>query len=615
MTSLWRERAGATLHGGRGRSVPGRMPALLYRCLLVLLLLGTVAAAQSGPLVVRQNQFPFFVARGNSVDLPSALTVPTDGGFALDATDPDAPGRSVRWTVITTPSSGLLTRVDNVLLPTVLGVGATFLQSDVDAGYIRYSHDGQSISDQFALRPDDQAGETGATFPVPISIALGIPTIRYNNEINLTLDRRISASQAAVSLFADGEVQASSPRDGDTPIELVIASVGFRISGDTLDVANVTTVPGVPGVFSNNLVLGEANRRIITYNPNPTDPTTDQAIAIYFPQSSSAVAQDLRITLIGLSLGPADSTRSVHALNGLLRMITYDRLGARLRTPAGRQFQANIQIRVDGGTTFSTRGPVQNVSVLSDDTPPTSGDLSTPAWTVIAGTTVVGDIRIFDPDSSASEIQVRAVTAPPDDEPVLYVGADAAPSTGSFAWTGPLRGSDIPGTYLRGFRATIPLPDPSLAANDPGRIYYPRISLSNLGGAQTPAPDAVRFVALETTDSVVADVDPPMSARAGDSVITTLRIPNAGTQTVLWSAVPPQVWIDGFLVIPQIVSATSTVASVTCTLPAGLTAAQTFSCVFVAQRTDAAGSTTAIPLPITLLIQPTLTPVPPPVAN
>jgi len=104
----------------------------------------------------------------------------TISGSALQAYDPDSTTDQLQYQITRAPANGQLLLTVNGT-DRALGLGSSFTQADIDAGRVKYQHDGrETTTDSFAFKLTDAGGglEPEGVFTIDINPVNDAPTIR-----------------------------------------------------------------------------------------------------------------------------------------------------------------------------------------------------------------------------------------------------------------------------------------------------------------------------------------------------------------------------------------------------------------------------------------------------
>ena len=165
-------------------------------------------ATQQREIAISENQLPVLVNASVTVGEGGGITLTADH---LSHTDPDGDDAAVTYEITAEPVHGTLT-----LDSTELGDGSTFAQADIDAGDVRYEHDGsETESDAIGLSVSDEVGGS-------ISGSLAITVVPQNDFPTVTIEpawvmvREGEVAGPISVVFADEETDP-----GDLDIEII----------------------------------------------------------------------------------------------------------------------------------------------------------------------------------------------------------------------------------------------------------------------------------------------------------------------------------------------------------------------------------------------------------
>jgi hypothetical protein len=191
---------------------------------------------------------------GDSTTITSAMLSSSD----MEDTDP----ADVTYTLTTAPAAGTL-KLDG----TVLGVGDTFTQKDIDDGLVTYEHDGsEGASDSFGFSVTDATNLTVSeqSFAITISAVNDAPEITAPASIDITEDTETALTGISISdadtgtgevtvtfTVGEGELAATSTADvtvGGTATALTltgtVADINAFITGSALTFTPVANASG-----------------------------------------------------------------------------------------------------------------------------------------------------------------------------------------------------------------------------------------------------------------------------------------------------------------------------------------------------------------------------------
>ncbi|WP_322111457.1 cadherin-like domain-containing protein, partial [Tistrella mobilis] len=191
---------------------------------------------------------------GDSTTITSAMLSSSD----MEDTDP----ADVTYTLTTAPAAGTLKRDG-----TVLGVGDTFTQKDIDDGLVTYEHDGsEGASDSFGFSVEDTTNLTlsSQSFAITISAVNDAPEITAPASIDITEDTETALTGISISdadagtgevtvtfTVGEGELAATSTADvtvGGTATALTltgtVADINAFLLGNSLTFTPVANASG-----------------------------------------------------------------------------------------------------------------------------------------------------------------------------------------------------------------------------------------------------------------------------------------------------------------------------------------------------------------------------------
>ena len=158
------------------------------------------------------------------------------------------------YTITGTPDHG------NVLKSgSVLGVGSTFTQTDIDNNAIKYIHDGgETSSDSFALRLSDGSATQNAAFTVSVAAVNDAPVIGTNTGMSLSEDTSKTVTSAMLN--------EADPDDSGTGCVYTITNCtdhgALKLNGSALGISDTFT-------------QADINNDILTYTHNGGESTSD----------------------------------------------------------------------------------------------------------------------------------------------------------------------------------------------------------------------------------------------------------------------------------------------------------------------------------------------------
>ena len=280
----------------------------------------------------------------------------------LNEADPDDSGTGCIYTVTSNVSNGALKKSG-----VTMGVGTTFTQSDIDNGYITYTHNGsETTSDSFGFSladgGEDGTGTVSGTFSITVTPVNDAPTLDTNAALSVnegtsgTIDEtKLSASDVDNAVSALFYTVTSAPGNGDvkksgsalsagdtftqTDIdngiitythdgsETTSDTFGFRLSDgsatqDGTFSITVTPVNDAPVIGTNTgMTLSEDTSKTITSTMlNEADPDDSGAGCVY----TLTICPDYGTLKVGADiLGTGDTFTQADIDNGLL-VYTHD---------------------------------------------------------------------------------------------------------------------------------------------------------------------------------------------------------------------------------------------------------------------------------------------------
>ncbi|MBU1117304.1 MAG: DUF4347 domain-containing protein, partial [Bacteroidetes bacterium] len=285
------------------------------------------------PPIVYKNE-AITVTEGASYTITTAYL----GSGTTSDIDSDNSALQTQYRVTTPPvqHGTLYLEKDGVI--TILGTGASFTLADIQAGYLKYTHNGSdphlnNFEDGFGFTISDASGmtEPSGHFKINLTAVNDAPTLTPS--IFGTTEYVEDASPVAIGstvVFSDSDLKDATTLtpslDGGT-LEIAITNAQ---AGDILSVINAGLGAGQIGVSGNSVTFGgvqigtidntkngvSGQTLLITFNSNVTSDAEVQALirAIGFSSSDTAnpatVTRDLTITYDADGAG-GDATQTV----------------------------------------------------------------------------------------------------------------------------------------------------------------------------------------------------------------------------------------------------------------------------------------------------------------
>lgn len=229
---------------------------------------GTVTLPATGA-----NTFDISISVDNfipTLDTNTGSTV-NEGGIdtiantELSASDADVPAQTLTYTIVSAPAYGTVRNGS-----TDLAQGETFTQTDIDAGDIKYAHDGSETSgDSFDFSISDGAGGqiTGQTFNLTINPINDAPVNTIPGGIlNVNEDTDLVITTISVSDDDAGSNDIQVVLTSTKGTVLVIADVSGGLAAGDIANNNSTSVTLTGTLTEINTTLADENA--VTYSPN-----------------------------------------------------------------------------------------------------------------------------------------------------------------------------------------------------------------------------------------------------------------------------------------------------------------------------------------------------------
>ena len=210
----------------------------------------------------------------------------------LNEADPDDSGTGCIYTITNNTDNGTIKKSG-----VALGVNGTFTQSDIDNGYITYSHDGsETTSDAFSFTladgGEDGAGTVSGTFSISVTPVNDAPTVHANQ--TLSVDEGGSGTITS-SLLAASDV--------DNALTSLTYKVTSLPAHGTLKKSGVAL--GVNGTFTQS----DINSGIVTYVHDGSETTTD-AFSFTLSDGSASINGTFNISVTPVNDAPVIGTNA-----------------------------------------------------------------------------------------------------------------------------------------------------------------------------------------------------------------------------------------------------------------------------------------------------------------
>ncbi|MFC1793816.1 cadherin-like domain-containing protein, partial [Planctomycetota bacterium] len=170
----------------------------------------------------------------------TGATVPEGGTEAIDntelqVTDVDNTPTELQFTLMAAPTNGLLK-----LNGTMLFVGNTFYQADIDSNLLTYEHDGsETVSDSFDFTVSDGSGGSIANTTFSIMVT------PINDDPNLAANTGATVPEGGTETINNTELQVTDVDNTPTELQFILTAVPvnglLKLNGTTLSVANTFT--------------------------------------------------------------------------------------------------------------------------------------------------------------------------------------------------------------------------------------------------------------------------------------------------------------------------------------------------------------------------------------
>lgn len=353
----------------------------------------------------------------NEGDIGSVIT-----RFMLETTDADNSPSQLVYTLTSIPAPATGTLLRN---GTVLSVGQTFTQADVNAGLLTYDHSGaESFSDAFSFTVDDGAGtQSSGTFAITINPVNdnspvitsdgGGPTAALNITENTTAVTTVTATdgdlpaqtlayslaggadQARFSIHStSGALTFTTAPDFESPID--------QNSDGTYEVI-VEVQDGAGGIAQQTILVAVTDADEFDVSPivdsNPSTNQIDENVAIGTNVGITAFSQDADGTNNTITYTLDDDAGGLFAIDsasGVIRTnaaIDYETTGGTL----------NIIVRATStDTSTTTRAFTIAVNDLNDNAPAIVPGQSFSVSESAAAGTAVGTVAATDVDTAGS---------------------------------------------------------------------------------------------------------------------------------------------------------------------------------------------------------------------
>ncbi len=260
-----------------------------------------------------------------SIDVNSLPTVDTNselnlnegaqaaiGTSLLTASDIDNTSAQLTYTITSAPDHGTLYKNGSEM-----GNGSTITQSELEANYLSYSHDGgESSSDSFSFRLSDPASYLDDTFSISVNPVNDSPSIATNNALTL-----FEGTEATITT---SQLNEGDPDDSGNGLTYTLTSnvVHGTLYKNGMEIGSQST-------FTHQDIIDSA----ISYMHNGTETTSDSfGFSLADGGEDGATTYtgtfNISITLINDQTTTSDQTYSVNenASNGtqIGAVLTYD---------------------------------------------------------------------------------------------------------------------------------------------------------------------------------------------------------------------------------------------------------------------------------------------------
>ena len=322
------------------------------------------AAGFSGP-----DSFTYAPGDGTDAGSPVTVTIDVAGGGApevttnaglgldegataaigaglLATTDSDTPAADLVYTLTSVPANGTLS-----LDGTVLGLGDSFTQADVDAGLISYAHDGsETTTDGFGFDvTDGDFPVVGQTFEITVDPVNDAPVGTADGGYQVALDTAFSVGAASGLLANDTDAEGGPLAVAS--VEGSAASVGTAI---TLNSGATLTV-NADGSFAYTPAAGFSGPDSFTYAPGDGD-AVGAPVTVSLTVAPGEPSFELNLNAGGGNYTAVDGTAFVADTPYAVSGRTYSKSGAIADTQDDTLYQSErygtfgYDIAVEDGT-------------------------------------------------------------------------------------------------------------------------------------------------------------------------------------------------------------------------------------------------------------------------